>query len=48
MVFAIATIILLLAVFMMAIVKGYAGLARMCRPARSARGSSRVCTQAIE
>jgi hypothetical protein len=47
-VFAIATIILLLAVPMMAIVKGYAGSARMCRPARSARGSSTVCTQAIE
>jgi hypothetical protein len=47
-VFAIATIIFLLAAPMMAVVKGYAGLARMCRPARSARGSSTVCTQAIE
>jgi hypothetical protein len=47
-VFAIATIILLLVVPMLAMVKGYAGLARMCRPACSARGSSAVCTQAIE
>jgi hypothetical protein len=47
-VFAIATIIFLLAAPMMAVVKGYAGLARMCRPARAARGSSTACTQAIE
>ena len=47
-VFAIATIILLLAVPMLAIVKGYAGLARMCRSACSACGSSTVCTQASE
>jgi hypothetical protein len=47
-VFAIAMTIFLLAIPMMAVIKGYAGLARMCRPARSARGSSTVCTQAIE
>jgi hypothetical protein len=40
--------IFLLAIPMMAVIKGYAGLARVCRPARSARGSSTVCTQAIE